>query len=83
MTDSALFGGSKSPAFKKKIVHSKIVCEFASHYGSPKDFTTDEMVENGSKVLVSLYGGNIETSGLNALHYEQYMKKMASAKKRI
>lgn len=65
----------------KKNHQSKILCEFASHYGSSKD--TDEMVENDSKVLVSLYGRYTETSGLNALHYEQYMKKMASAKKRI
>lgn len=40
-----------------------------------------KFVENNSKFLVSLYGGNIETNYLSMLCYEQYIRKIASTKK--
>lgn len=79
-TTSALFGKSKSSAFKN-IIKFKILCEWASHFGSSKDVTKEDLVEIGCKIIVSLYGGNIDTSNLNVLRYEQYIRKIASAKK--
>lgn len=79
-TTSALFGKSKSSAFKN-IIKSKILCEWASHFGSSEDVSKEDLVEIGCKFIVPLYGGNIDTSNLNVLHYEQYIRKIASAKK--
>lgn len=43
----------------------------------------EKLIENGGKVLVSFYGGSIETSDLIMVRYEQYMRKIASAKKNL
>lgn len=80
-TTSALFGKSKSSAFKS-ITKSKKLCEWASHFGSSEDITTkDYLIDIGCKFIESLYGSNSEGSKLNILRYELYIRKIASAEK--
>lgn len=51
-----------------------------SHFGSSEDVTRDDLFKTGCKVIVSLYGGNIDTSNLNVLHHVN-ISKISSANK--
>ncbi|KAF2883693.1 hypothetical protein ILUMI_22476 [Ignelater luminosus] len=62
---------------------AKLYFLWAFHFGSSEDVTKEDLVKIGCKVIVSLYGGNIDTSNLNVFRYEQHIKKIALAKKRI
>jgi len=79
-TTSALFGKSKFSTFKI-IMKSEILCKWAYEFGSTGDISKDHLIEIGCKIIVSLYGGNMNSTTLNNLRYEQYVRKIASAKK--
>lgn len=79
-TTSALFGKSKTSAFQH-ICKSETLRNWGSVFGCQEIMSTDEIIDIGCKVLVSLYGGNINSSSLNMLRYDNYIQKIASSKK--
>ncbi|CAH1106595.1 unnamed protein product [Psylliodes chrysocephalus] len=75
---SSLFGKSKSAAYRRFWKSEQFsIC--ATLFGS-ENANRNELTDNGTEALVSLYGGNPNTETLNLLRYNLYLKKITTAK---